>query len=345
PHHPIETERITISKLLLAATTTKPTTIGHGTMADTTVLRRQQQQPHWETGKPVSRKSTVTAAAAATAARLATAALALTAASAATYEVSPDGDPMTLTAALKVAGAGDTISLGDGVYREPLVTMNAGMEGSPLVIEGGRDAVINNFTGDRDVMWSQKVVDIRHSWVTLRGFTIDGQLDDIDQEESFVDKCIFVEGQAAPEDVEYDGRTVETALIGTVIDNTKIQNCGMECIRIRNFVTNAVIINNDIEDCGIYDYRYRFDGKVGEAIYIGTSSNQWADGADGRVTNGPDGCNYNLVTGNKLVPRGNECVDIKEGATMNVVEYNECEDQRDEESGCYDSRGNENTFR
>ncbi|CAM9604888.1 unnamed protein product, partial [Ectocarpus fasciculatus] len=333
------------SKLLLAATTTKPTTIGHGTMADTTVLRRQQQQPHWETGKPVSRKSTVTAAAAATAARLATAALALTAASAATYEVSPDGDPMTLTAALKVAGAGDTISLGDGVYREPLVTMNAGMEGSPLVIEGGRDAVINNFTGDRDVMWSQKVVDIRHSWVTLRGFTIDGQLDDIDQEESFVDKCIFVEGQAAPEDVEYDGRTVETALIGTVIDNTKIQNCGMECIRIRNFVTNAVIINNDIEDCGIYDYRYRFDGKVGEAIYIGTSSNQWADGADGRVTNGPDGCNYNLVTGNKLVPRGNECVDIKEGATMNVVEYNECEDQRDEESGCYDSRGNENTFR
>ncbi|CAN0435842.1 unnamed protein product, partial [Ectocarpus fasciculatus] len=49
--------------------------------------------------------------------------------------------------------------------------------------------------------------------------------------------------------------------------------------------------------------------------------------------------------GNKLVPRGNECVDIKEGATMNVVEYNECEDQRDVESGCYDSRGSENTFR
>ena len=48
----------------------------------------------------------------------------------------------------------------------------------------------------------------------------------------------------------------------------------MECIRMRNFVTNAVITNNVLEDCGIYDYQYRFDGKVGEAVYIGTSSNQ-----------------------------------------------------------------------
>ena len=63
------------------------------------------------------------------------------------------------------------------------------------------------------------------------------------------------------------------------------------------------------------------------------------------ICTGPDGCNYNLVKGNKLTPRGNECVDIKEGASFNVVEYNDCSDQRDEESGCYDSRGNENTFR
>ena len=32
-------------------------------------------------------------------------------------------------------------------------------------------------------------------------------------------------------------------------------------------------------------------------------------------TDGEDGCNYNLVTGNKLVPHGNECVDVKEGAS------------------------------
>lgn len=48
----------------------------------------------------------------------------------------------------------------------------------------------------------------------------------------------------------------------------------MECIRVRNWVTNMIIKNNVIEDCGIYDYRFQFNGKIGGAIYIGTSSNQ-----------------------------------------------------------------------
>ncbi|CAN0453333.1 unnamed protein product, partial [Scytosiphon promiscuus] len=99
--------------------------------------------------------------------------MALAAANAATYRVSPDGDPSgdptTLTAALDMAGAGDTISLLDGLYdSEAIVTMKGGEEGNPLVIEGGKGAVLNYFTGDRSLMWSQKVVDIRHSWVTLR---------------------------------------------------------------------------------------------------------------------------------------------------------------------------------
>ncbi|CAM9959372.1 unnamed protein product, partial [Hapterophycus canaliculatus] len=162
--------------------------------------------------------------------------------------------------------------------------------------------------------------------------------------------CIWVEGQDKPTIVEYAGRTVKTSLVGTVIEDMKIQNCGMECIRMRNWVTNSVIKDNDIEDCGIYDFRFQFDGKIGEAIYIGTSSNQARfdlrrDSSMAAWTDGADGCNYNLVTNNKLVPRGNECVDIKEGATMNVVEYNDCSDQRDAESGCFDSRGNENVFR
>lgn len=100
--------------------------------------------------------------------RFATAAFALSTANAAVYNVSPDGAPMSLTDALMEARAGDTISLGDGIYREPIVTMNAGEDGNPLVIEGGRGAVINYFSGDKSLMWSQKVVDIRHSWITLR---------------------------------------------------------------------------------------------------------------------------------------------------------------------------------
>ncbi|CAN0462457.1 unnamed protein product, partial [Scytosiphon promiscuus] len=72
---------------------------------------------------------------------------------------------------------------------------------------------------------------------------------------------------------------------------------------------------------------------------------QWTDGVGSRITNGPDESNYNLVTRNELIPRGNECVDVKEGASFNVIEHNECQEQRDDESGCYDSRGNDNTFR
>lgn len=41
------------------------------------------------------------------------------------YTVSPDGNPMSLTEAMGLAGPGDIISLVDGLYREPIVTMNA----------------------------------------------------------------------------------------------------------------------------------------------------------------------------------------------------------------------------
>lgn len=45
-------------------------------------------------------------------------------------------------------------------------------------------------------------------------------------EESYVDKCIWVEGQDAPTTLSYGGQEVESSLIGTVIDDMKIQNCG-----------------------------------------------------------------------------------------------------------------------
>ena len=48
-----------------------------------------------------------------------------------------------------------------------LTTLDKGTEQTPLVIKGGRGEVISAFTGDRTLMWDQKVVDIRHSWITL----------------------------------------------------------------------------------------------------------------------------------------------------------------------------------
>lgn len=47
-----------------------------------------------------------------------------------------------------------------------------------------------------------------------------------------------------------------------------------ECVRLKNFVTGAIIQNNTIEGCGIWDYRFGNEGKNGEGIYTGTSSKQ-----------------------------------------------------------------------
>ncbi|CAM9238301.1 unnamed protein product, partial [Sphacelaria rigidula] len=114
--------------------------------------------------------------------------------------------------------------------------------------------------------------------------------------------------------------------------------CRGECVRLRNFVTNAELSDNVIEYCGVYDYRFG-DGeeKNGEAIYVGTSSTQW--------TGGPDGTNYNIISGNTIRPYGNECVDVKEGATGNIIEDNDCSEQLDPKSGCFGARGSGNVFR
>lgn len=62
-------------------------------------------------------------------------------------------------------------------------------------------------------------------------------------------------------------------------------------------------------------------------------------------TDGPDGSNYNVISHNTMTPHGNECIDVKEGATGNVIEDNECAEQLDANSGCYGSRGSGNIFR
>ncbi len=58
-----------------------------------------------------------------------------------------------------------------------------------------------------------------------------------------------------------------------------------------------------------------------------------------------DICRYNWIHSNDLFTYGNECVDIKEGSIQNVVEHNTCMHQRDKNSGCMGSRGNDNCFR
>ncbi|CAN0173333.1 unnamed protein product [Ascophyllum nodosum] len=151
--------------------------------------------------------------------------------------------------------------------------------------------------------------------------------------DSWVDKCVWVEGGVE------DGMI--THIEGFIMQDMTIRNCGSECVRLKNFVTGATITNNLIQDCGIYDYVLSdgVENKNGEGVYIGTAEDQWHDGII------EDTCNLNYVSGNTFETNGNECVDIKEGSTENVIERNTCSNQLDENSGCFSSRGNANTIR
>lgn len=62
-------------------------------------------------------------------------------------------------------------------------------------------------------------------------------------------------------------------------------------------------------------------------------------------TYGEDRCNGNLVSGNRIATYGNECVEMKEGSSNNIIENNVCSNQLDVNSGCFCSRGDSNTFR
>ncbi|CAN0189761.1 unnamed protein product, partial [Hapterophycus canaliculatus] len=132
------------------------------------------------------------------------------------------------------------------------------------------------------------------------GFSVDGKVSDADEASSYADKCVYVEGPSASGD---------EVLEGFIMQDLSVANCGDECVRLKSFVVGAYIRENLIEDCGVRDYVYGNSGKNGEGIYVGTSSQQWADG--------PDECNDNMIMDNIITPNGNECVDIKEGSTGN----------------------------
>ncbi|CAN0523323.1 unnamed protein product, partial [Ectocarpus sp. 12 AP-2014] len=84
--------------------------------------------------------------------------------------------------------------------------------------------------------------------------------------------------------------------------------------------------------CRIYG-----DGKNGEGVYIGTSSNQWEDG--------PDVCKGNIIRDNYIRTRGNEGIEVKEGSVDTLIEYNEVHMQYDDDSGGIGSRGDRSIIR
>lgn len=227
--------------------------------------------------------------------------------------------------AIDQAQPGETINLLPGVYLQDIVTKRSGTAENPIIITGTKDAVVKGGGKGR-------IIEINHDYIILSKFTVDGLHGDPGNATGYRDKLIYVLGKSARKGV-----------VGMKILSMNIKNAGGECIRLRYFAQQNEIAYNTITRCGVADFEFKGGGKNGEGIYIGTAPEQLKDGKN--PTQDRDESNNNLIHHNTINTQGNECVDIKEGSSGNIVEYNNCTGQKDPESGGMDSRGNGNVFR
>jgi nitrous oxidase accessory protein NosD len=212
----------------------------------------------------------------------------------------------SIQAALGRAEPGDTIKVAAGDYHEPILTVRSGEPGARITLVGSRGARIS---GDG----SGRQIQIRHDYITLRGFTI-----------ADADKLIWIE----------HARNVR-------IEHNRLENSGGECIRIKYLSTRVVVAHNTIDHCGLTGFDLDKNERNGEGVYIGTDPGQ----LDRNPTDVPDTSSNNEVVDNAIATYAAECADIKEAAERNRVIGNDCSHSRDPKGSGFDARGNDNLFR
>jgi len=253
------------------------------------------------------------------------------------YFVAPSGDnsnsglhrsvPLaTLQYALDLVAPGDTIHLAAGNYNENVTTTTAGIPQAPITITGPPDAILRGNGSESAAFY------LTHNYYTLTGFTIDGLYGDPMEKEGYTQKLLYVQGMGEKEGVT-----------GLRVLQMQFRNAGGECIRLRYFAQKNEIAYSTFHVCGLLDFVFDNGGKNGEAIYIGTAANQWADGKN--PTTDPDESSSNWIHHNEMDTQGNECVEVKEGGYGNIIEFNLCTGQLDPDSAGIGARGNRNVIR
>lgn len=232
----------------------------------------------------------------------------------------------TLQHALDRVQPGDTIHLLPGDYFENVVSRVAGRADAPITLIGPVDAVLHGAGAASAAFY------LTHNNYTFTGFTFDGLYGDPAQKEGYTQKLLYVQGEG-----------INQGVSGLRVLNMRFQNAGGECLRLRYFAQRNEIAYSTFTTCGLLDFAFAEGGKNGEAIYIGTSSTQWDDGKN--PTAAPDASSHNWVHHNVINTQGNECVEIKEGASANLVEYNTCTGQLDPDAGGIGARGDGNVIR
>lgn len=239
--------------------------------------------------------------------------------------LSPENALGTIQDAVNKAQPGDGVMLLEGEYFQDFVSVRNGLKEKPITIYGSSKAVVKG-SGK-----NSRIIEINHDYIFLKGFSVDGLSGDASDEKNYRDKLIYVQGKEKKKGVT-----------GLQIKEMTIKNAGGECIRLRYFAQENEISHNVIKNCGAYDFLFNGKGKNGEGIYIGTAPEQLNDNKN--PTNDRDRSDNNWIHHNEIDTQGNECVDIKEGSSKNLIEYNKCTGQKDDNSAGFDSRGSGNIF-
>lgn len=263
-----------------------------------------------------------------------------------TYYIAPSGDDVlgdgssdkpfkTIQHALDLAYAGTTILVEAGTYKEHLVTKKNGTPLAPITLKAQGKVVLKGSDTTR-------IFDLFNDYYIIEGFEFDGGYSDSKDVTKTVDKLLWI----------------ETARFNSIRYNN-FHHAQGECIRLIFFSEGNHFEYNTIANCGLRDFvGYRSESyKNGEGIYIGTAPEQ-IDPVKCKTEEcktliaetGLQKYGREIYTKNTIVDHnffdthGNECVDIKEGSSGNVIADNVCISQYDSQSAAFNTRGAANTF-
>ncbi|MEX0650146.1 MAG: DUF1565 domain-containing protein [Candidatus Andersenbacteria bacterium] len=213
----------------------------------------------------------------------------------------------TISHALSKAKPSTRIEVQSGTYNEYIVSARSGSSSEPIILQAkGRVVLKGNENNGR-------IMELRHDYYIVSGF-------------EFTGKDILLWLQEADHNV---------------IQNNYFHHADGECVRMKYHSNDNLFEKNRVEHCGREDFEGDGGGKNGEGVYIGTAPEQLSKNPT-KETDKSDG---NIVRNNTFATFGNECVDVKEGSSLNIIEFNSCTEQKDTESGGMNSRGNGNIFR
>ncbi|MBL8158855.1 hypothetical protein JNJ66_00145 [Candidatus Saccharibacteria bacterium] len=257
-----------------------------------------------------------------------------------TYYVSPSGSDAntgtsasapfkTIQRAMDLAQPGAVINLAEGVYTGKVTTKVAGTSANPITLQGpetgkdinGRYKAVVYGTGGH-------VIDINHSYYTLKGFTVDGQKAIARGEYPTTPANIrgfkdSVQSRAVNSKLVYVGAANDSRdIVGTRIDDMFLQGSGGECVRFRNNAMASAVSRSVIQWCGMYgagDDSSQYKYHNAEGVYVGTSPKSTTQPMYANDTS-----NGILVTETTIRTFGSECFNVKENAHHNIIQNSEC---------------------